>query len=208
MSRLTLLFSVVFLSAASLATKYEYNLKFHRAQAWADFYVIELNSGVLKVGINGQLDGTIYSLPLPDQTCEIVQMNYRPVVPMGQIYFNYEYQCDGSQTGVDLVKLEKVGSSVKQLQHLNYGDSRIGAGVWIDDQVVVTAKGTIAIFNKNSGETIYIDKDLEAEYGAVWFSRMQAVDQGVVFEFDTGKTGSPRGYLCLALPERQLAPCK
>ena len=208
MSRLILLFSVLFLSAASLATKYEYNLKFHRAQAWAEFYVIELNSGILKVGIDGHLDGTSYSLPVPDQSCEIVQMHYRPVVPMGQAYFNYEFQCDGGKTGVNLVKVEKVGSSVKQLQQLNYGNSRIGAGVWIDDQVVVTARGTIAVLDKDSGETIYIDKNLESQYGAVWFSRMQAVDQGVVFEYDTGKMRSPRGYLCLALPEGQLAPCK
>lgn len=208
MSRFFIALSVLFFSATTLATTYEYNLKFHRAQAWADFYVIELNQGILKVDLKGQLDGSSYQLPLPDASCEIVQMNYRPVIPMGQIYFNYEFQCNDGKTGVDLVKVEKVGSSVKQLQHLDYGDSRIGAGVWIDDQVVVTAKGAIVILNKESGETIYMVKNLESRYGAVWFSRMKAVEQGLVFEYDTGIIGNPRGYLCLALPEKQLAPCK
>lgn len=196
----------LFLFFSPTAWAAEYALPFQRAQAWADFFVVELNNEVLKIGIDGEFSSSNYKLPL-QVGCQIIALNYRPIVPMGQLLLTYEAHC-GRQSIVTAVKLNKVGTSVQQIFTLPYGESDMGAGLWVDEKIVITAKGTLLVLNHETEVLEFFATDLVQSFKAVHFKKIQATDAGFRATYDTGVPHQPRQQLCLDWPSQKLRSCQ
>lgn len=201
--RLSIYIGLLFSSI--VATAAEYQLPFHRAQAWAEFFVIELNEGVSQVMIDGHWDKTSYQLPAT-KNCLIEKLFYRPVMPMGQIYLNYISNCDGERT-VHLTKVEKVGTVLKTLMHQQYGQPPLGAGFWQDDQIVVTALGAIFVYDFSTGQKVFSQSDLNQSHNALWFSKVVPNKSGFEFTAYPNDDTWDTLKLCLNWTTKQLSHC-